>query len=68
MVMPRKIPPENLNFPAGWVVRDKKGPLIFLKFKYRNKQDVLILNMALKVAYGYQIKSYEQFKFENLKF
>ena len=35
-----------------WLGGDKKGPSIFLKFEYCNKQDVLILNMALKVVCG----------------
>ena len=38
---------------GGWVVGGKKGPSIFLKFKYINKQDVLIPNLASKVVYGY---------------
>ena len=52
----------------GLVGGDILGPLIFLKIEYNNKQDVLIPNMASKVVYGYYIKSYEQFKFENVKF
>ena len=47
---------------------DQKGPSIWLKIEYNNKQGALIPNMALKVVYGYQIKSYEQIEFENLKF
>ena len=47
---------------------DQKSPSIFLIFKYVNKQDALILNLASKVVYDNNIKSYEQFKFENLKF
>ena len=43
---------------------DNFSPLIGLIFKYVNKLDVLIPNMALKVVYGYYFKSYEQFKFE----
>ena len=38
---------------GGWVGGDKKGPSIFLKFKYSNKQDVLIPNLASKVVYAY---------------
>ena len=53
---------------SGWVGGDQKGPSIFLIFKYVNKQDALIPNLASKVVYDNYIKSYEQFKFENLKF
>jgi len=53
---------------CGWVDGDQKGPSIFLIFKYVNKQDALIPNLASKVVYDNYIKSYEQFKFENLKF
>ena len=53
---------------SGWVGGDFYGSLIFLKIDYNIKQDVLIPNVALKGAYGHQIKSYEQFKFENVKF
>ena len=38
---------------GGWVGGGKKGPSIFLKFEYSNKQDVLIPNLASKVVYGY---------------
>ena len=30
-----------------------------------NKQSVLILNMDLKVVYGFYLRSYEHFKFQN---
>ena len=53
---------------GGWLGGDQKGPSIFLIFKYVNKQDALIPNLASKVVYDNKIKSYEQFKFENLKF
>ena len=53
---------------GGWMGGDQKSPSIFLIFKYVNKQDALILNLASKVVYDNKIKSYEQFKFENLKF
>ena len=47
-----------------WVVGgDQNGPSIFLIFRYINKQDSLITNLASKVVYGHEIKSYEQFKF-----
>ena len=59
---------ERASCPDGWVCGNNLGLLIFLKIGYNNKQDVLIPNMASKVVYGYQIKSYEQFKFENVKF
>ena len=36
-----------------WVGGDILGSLIFLKIRYNNKQDVLILNMASKVVYGH---------------
>ena len=47
---------------------DQKDPPILLIFKYVNKQDALILNLASKVVYDNYSKSYEQFNFENLKF
>ena len=47
---------------------DQKGPSIFLIFKYVNKQDALIPNLASKVVYDNYIKSCEQFKFENFDF
>ena len=49
----------------GWMGGDKKGPLIFLIFKCINKQTVMIPNMVLKVVYGFYIRSYEHFKFQN---
>ena len=45
----------------GWVGGNQKGPSIFLIFKYVNKQDVLIPNIALILAYGLSIKSYKNF-------
>ena len=48
----------------GWTVH-QKGPLIFFIFNYINKQIVLIPNMMLKNAYGFYIRSYEHFKFQN---
>ena len=50
---------------GGWVGGDQKDPSIFLIFKYINKQTVLIPNMVLKVVYGFYIRSYEHFKFQN---
>ena len=35
---------------SGWVGGDQKGPSILLDFKYNNKQDVLIPNIASIVA------------------
>ena len=37
---------------GGWVDGDQKGPPILLNFKYVNKQDALIPNLASKVVYG----------------
>ena len=50
---------------GGWWVVDggKKVPSFF--FTYINKKNVLILNMVLKVVYGFFIRSYEHFKFQN---
>ena len=71
--LPYNLPPgssaPNLTASAkrelfGWVCGDQKGPSIFLNFKYVNKQDALMSNMALKIVYVYNIKSYEQFKFQ----
>ena len=39
-----------VRYVGGWVGGDQKGPLIFLIFKYVNKQDVLIPKMVLKVV------------------
>ena len=36
-------------------------------YQILNKQTVLILNMVLKVVYGFYIRSYEHFKFQNSK-
>ena len=49
----------------GWTDGDQKCPSIFFKFKYVNKYDLLIPNMVLKVVYGFFIRSYEHFKFQN---
>ena len=49
----------------GWTDGDQKCPLIFFVFKYVNKYDVLIPNMVSKVVYGFFIRSYEHFKFQN---
>ena len=49
----------------GWTDGDQKCPLIFFIFKYINKQTVLIPNMVSKVVYGFYIRSYEHFKFQN---
>ena len=38
---------------GGWVAGDQKGPSILLKFKYSNKQNAMILNLASKVVYDY---------------
>ena len=38
---------------GGWMGGDQKGPSIWLKIEYNNKQGALIPNMALKVVYGY---------------
>ena len=49
----------------GWK-GDQKCPSIFLKFRYYvNKQDVLIPNMVSKVVYGFVIRTYEHFNFQN---
>ena len=53
---------------GGWVDGYQNGPSILLKFRYNNKQDALIPNLASKIVFGYYIKSYEQFTFEILKF
>ena len=36
-----------------WVGNEKKSPSIFLEFKYMNKQNALIQNLASKVVYNY---------------
>ena len=53
---------------SGWVGGDQNGPSIFFQFKYIKKQDALIPNLASKIVYGSQIKSYEHFFFEIMKF
>ena len=60
---------KNLYCAGGglWVDGGKKGPSIFFVFTYINKKNVLIPNMVLKVVYGFYIRSYEHFKFQNLE-
>ena len=44
---------ENLcldGWMGGWVADDILGPSIFLEYRYSNKRDVLIPNMASKVV------------------
>ena len=53
------------GWSGEWVGDDHLGPSIFLIFKYINKQTVLIVNMVLKVVYGFYIRSYEHFNFRN---
>ena len=48
-----------------WVGRDQKCLSILLIFLCTNERYVLILNLVLKVVYGFYIRSYEHFKFEN---
>ena len=50
----------------GWT-GDQKCPSIFLKFIYVNKYHGLIPKMVSKVVYGFYIRSYEHFKFQNLE-
>ena len=38
---------------GGWVGGDQKGPSIWLKIEYSNKQSALIPNLASKIVYGY---------------
>ena len=52
---------------GGWVGGDQKGPSIFLKIGYSNKQDVLIPNLASQILHGFYIKSYGKIKFEILR-
>ena len=49
----------------GQMDGDQKGPSIFLIFQYVNKSGELIPKMVSKVVYGFSIKSYEHFKFQN---
>ena len=51
---------------GGWVGGDQKGPSIFLKITYSNK-DVLIPNLASQLLQGFYIKSYGKIKFEILR-
>ena len=44
---------KNGGWVGGWMGGDQKGPSIWLKIEYNNKQGALIPNMALKVVYGY---------------
>ena len=41
------------RWKGGCVGGYQKGPSIFLIFKYINKQNVLILNMVIKIVYGF---------------
>ena len=52
---------------GGWVGGDQKGLSIFFIFEYINKQNVLILNMASKVVYGFFVRSYDHFNFQKSK-
>ena len=49
----------------GWTDGDQKCPSILFIFKYINKKNVLIPNLVLKIVYGFFIRSYEHFKFQN---
>ena len=51
---------------GAWVGGDQKGPSIFLKNEYSNKQDVLIPNLASQILHSFYIKSYGKIKFEIL--
>ena len=42
---------------------DQKGPSIFLKIGFSNKQDVLIPNLASQILHGFYIKSEEKIQF-----
>ena len=53
--------------PEGYVGGDQKGPSIFLKIMYSNKQDVLIPNLASQILHDFYIKSYGKIKFEILR-
>ena len=44
---------------------DQKGLSIFFIFEYINGKNVLILIMALKVVYGFFVRSYDHFKFQS---
>ena len=44
---------------------DQKGLSIFFIFEYINGKNVLILNMASKVVYGFFVRSYDHFKFQS---
>ena len=46
---------------------DQTTPSIFPISGHLNKHDVLIPNMASKIVYTNNIKSYEHFKFQNSK-
>ena len=51
---------------GGWVGDDEKGPSIFLKIGYSNKQEVLIPNLASKMstAFGSKVTSKLNVKFK----
>ena len=56
MKLPEKISlkfPEKVSFETSLPYGDQKGPSIFLKIGYSNKQDVLIPNLASKIVYGF---------------
>ena len=38
---------------GGWVGGDQKGPSIWLKIEYNNKQSALNPNLASKIVYAY---------------
>ena len=50
---------------GGWLDGDQKGPSILFIFEYVKKQNVLILNMVSKIVYGFYIKKYKHFNFQN---
>ena len=52
---------------GGLVGGDQTTPSIFPISGHLNKHDVLIPNMASKIVYTNNIKSYEHFKFQNSK-
>ena len=48
-----------------WMGGDQKGLSIFLIFTNINERVLLVPNMVLKVVYGFYLRSYEHFKFQN---